>query len=188
MKTLIIDTSHERSLVAFADGIDILLTLPLPIGLQSSKYLFLTVETGFQKLKLSPNDLERVAVTVGPGSFTGIRVGVAAAKGIAAPRNLPLFGICSLHGFTAEGNYAALIDARIGGAYVMLPGGEPQLVSKEDLSTVLKKCDVIVGPELSRFAFDKKIECYPDPEALLRNVFPSKEGELDLLYLRSHSC
>lgn len=184
MKTLIIDTSHERSIVAFADGVEILLTLPLPVGLQSSSYLFPTIELGFQKLKLTPEALEAVAVTVGPGSFTGIRVGVAAAKGIAAPKGLPLISLCSLQGFMVEKNAAALIDARIGGAFVLTPEGEPMLVSQENLSKALEGCDVIMGPNLKRFSFPNQIECTPDPGALIKNPLSNQKDDLDLLYLR----
>lgn len=185
MITLIIDTSHERSLVAFAKGADILLTLPLPIGLQSSSYLFPTIESGFQKLNLTSADLKEVAVTVGPGSFTGIRVGVAAAKGIAAPKELPLIGLCSLYGFIDPGRkYAAVIDARMSGAYVLLPGGEPRLVSKEELPQVLEGSEIIVGPNLKNFSFPEKREIYPDPSALMQNALPREESDLNLIYLR----
>ena len=184
MKTLIIDTSHERSLVAFAEGVDILLTLTLPVGLQSSTYLFPTIEAGFQKLKLTPADLEAVAVAVGPGSFTGIRVGVAAAKGIAAPRGLPLIGLCSLNGFLTEKNGAALIDARVGGGFVLTPGSEPRLVSKEELPKVLEGYDAVVGPNLKHFSFPNQIERYPDPAALIGSPLPRREGDLNLIYLR----
>jgi tRNA threonylcarbamoyl adenosine modification protein YeaZ len=184
VKTLIIDTSHERSLVAFAEGVDILLTLPLPAGLQSSTYLFPTIEAGFQKLKLTSRDLEAVAVTLGPGSFTGIRVGVAAAKGIAAPKGLPLIGLCSLQGFLTEKNGAALIDARIGGAYVLTPGGKPHLVLQEDLPHVLEKYDFVVGPNLKRFSFPNQIERVPDPFLLINNPLQKTNDDLDPVYLR----
>ncbi len=184
MKTLIIDTSHERSLIAFSEGVEILLTIPLPIGLQSSSHLFPAIESGFQKLKLNPEELEAVAVTVGPGSFTGIRVGVAAAKGIAAPRGLPLIRLSSLQGFLAEENGAALIDARIGGGFVLLPGGEPKLVSQEELPNVLEGRSVIIGPNLKRFSFPNQQERYPNPEVLIRNPLPPTGDDLNLLYLR----
>ncbi|MCC5832048.1 MAG: tRNA (adenosine(37)-N6)-threonylcarbamoyltransferase complex dimerization subunit type 1 TsaB [Chlamydiales bacterium] len=187
MKTLIIDTSHERSIVAFADGFDILLNLPLPIGLQSSSYLFPTIKTGLQKLKLTSADLDAVAVAVGPGSFTGIRVGVSAAKGIAAPRGLPLIGLCSLQGFLMGGKSAALIDARIGGAYLLTPGGEPRLVLESDLPQALEGYDAIIGPNLKRFSFPNQIERAPDPAALIKHPLSSerqREGDLELIYLR----
>lgn len=177
MLTLLIDTSHEKSLIAFAHGFDILLTVPLPVGLQSSIHLFPLIRSGFQQLKLKPDALEAIAVSVGPGSFTGIRVGVAAAKGIAAPKNLPLIPLCSLHGFMGEGT--AVIDAKIGGAYVLHPGAEAKYLPASEV----EKFEKIVGPDLRRFACKDKIERYPDPSTLLKNRLYQKRGDLELLYL-----
>jgi tRNA threonylcarbamoyladenosine biosynthesis protein TsaB len=57
---------------------------------------------------------------VGPGSYTGIRVGVAAAKGLSFALNIPLIDICSLDIFipASEGDFAVLFDAKVGGVYV----------------------------------------------------------------------
>ncbi len=69
--------------------------------------------------------IERIAVTVGPGSFTGIRVGISAARGIALARRLPLVGVSTLAAFAApfmatQGSdvIAASVDARHGLVYI----------------------------------------------------------------------
>lgn len=65
--------------------------------------------------------LERIGVTVGPGSFTGLRVGMAFAQGLGAALGLPVVGISTLDALAAsvegEGATAALIDARRGQIY-----------------------------------------------------------------------
>lgn len=65
--------------------------------------------------------LDRIGVTVGPGSFTGLRVGLAFAEGLGAALGLPVVGISTLDGLAAsaagEGPAAALIDARRGQVY-----------------------------------------------------------------------
>jgi tRNA threonylcarbamoyladenosine biosynthesis protein TsaB len=65
--------------------------------------------------------LDRIGVTVGPGSFTGLRVGMAFAQGLGAALGLPVVGISTLDGLAAsldgEGPTAALIDARRGQVY-----------------------------------------------------------------------
>ena len=73
----------------------------------------------FEKTKIKKNDLNAVAVSKGPGSFTGLRIGVAAAKGICFAQNLPLIGINTLEIMAApffnksEYNYLIpLLDAR----------------------------------------------------------------------------
>ncbi|MEM6847749.1 MAG: tRNA (adenosine(37)-N6)-threonylcarbamoyltransferase complex dimerization subunit type 1 TsaB [Pseudomonadota bacterium] len=68
--------------------------------------------------------VERVAVTTGPGSFTGVRVGLAYAQGIAAPRDWPVVGISTLAVLAADvdGPALAITDARHGNVYAALFG------------------------------------------------------------------
>lgn len=103
-----------------------------------------SVGVGFDKL-------DRVAVTSGPGSFTGVRIGVAAAKGLGYALNIPCVGVSALHtvalglgGF--EGVICAVMDARRSQFYnalFMAKGGKPQritpdrAISAEDLETEL---------------------------------------------------
>lgn len=67
-------------------------------------------------------DLDRVAVTSGPGSFTGLRIGLSAARGIGLARKIPVIGVPSLLGISLAGPAASavsvLLDARRGEAYV----------------------------------------------------------------------
>jgi tRNA threonylcarbamoyl adenosine modification protein YeaZ len=87
-------------------------------------------------------ELDRIAVTVGPGSFTGVRVGIAAARGIALAAGKPAVGLSTLAAFTAPhvaagfaGTVVAVIDARHGQVYMQAfgPGGRafapPRLAS-----------------------------------------------------------
>ncbi len=70
-------------------------------------------------------DLSLIACSAGPGSFTGVRIGVATAKGLAAPFSIPCIGVSSLeamaHQFTAhECLVCPVINARRGNAYAAL--------------------------------------------------------------------
>jgi tRNA threonylcarbamoyl adenosine modification protein YeaZ len=78
------------------------------------------------------NELDRIAVTVGPGSFTGLRVGIAAARGIALAAGKPAIGLTTLSGYAAPHiaaddtrSVAAVIDARHEHVYLQVfgPGG-----------------------------------------------------------------
>ena len=83
--------------------------------------------------------LDRVAVTVGPGSFTGLRVGISAARGIALAAGKPAIGLTTLAGLAAphiaEGDHepvVAVIDARHERVYmqVFAPGGRTLLAPR----------------------------------------------------------
>lgn len=93
-------------------------------------------------------EVDRIAVGLGPGSFVGIRVAVATARGLAASTGLPLAGVCTLDAVAAglrEGDDAdreclAVLDARRGEVFAALygPAGEriwePFVVSPEELA------------------------------------------------------
>src|ERR1700716_1239713 len=75
-------------------------------------------------------DLDRIAVTTGPGSFTGLRVGLSAARGIALAANKPVVGLTTLTAYAApvvsqnsERPVIAAIDARHDQVYFQVVGG-----------------------------------------------------------------
>jgi tRNA threonylcarbamoyladenosine biosynthesis protein TsaB len=74
---------------------------------------------------LKPASITALAVALGPGSFTGIRVGIATAEGIAMPQRLPVYGISTLDGLAENlraagilGEALCLIDAQRGECFV----------------------------------------------------------------------
>jgi tRNA threonylcarbamoyladenosine biosynthesis protein TsaB len=74
---------------------------------------------------LGHGDIARIAVTTGPGSFTGLRIGLSAARGLGLARKLPVIGVPSLLGLSlsASGPVAVLLDARRSEAYLQLFSG-----------------------------------------------------------------
>lgn len=85
------------------------------------------------------DSLDRIGVTVGPGSFTGLRVGLAFAQGLGAALDRVVVGVSTLDGLAASvegegGPVAALIDARRGQVYAKLFRGDKALGPDEALS------------------------------------------------------
>lgn len=77
--------------------------------------------------------LERIGATVGPGSFTGLRVGVAFAKGLAAALQIPAVGVGTLEAMAAgvDGLVFPVIDARRGQVYVQgFESGRPLMAAE----------------------------------------------------------
>ena len=86
-------------------------------GLTHSQTLLSMAESLMQHCGLTPQQIEAVAVAAGPGSFTGVRIGVAAAKGFAWGRQLPCYGVSTLEamvrGLGVEQGYVCpVMDAR----------------------------------------------------------------------------
>lgn len=91
-------------------------------------------------------DLARVAATVGPGSFTGLRVGLAFAKGLGLATGRPVTGVGTLHAMAASagerGRVASVIDARREQVYLQAfddgePLGEPEALTAADAAARL---------------------------------------------------
>jgi len=102
-------------------------------------------------------DLAAVGATIGPGSFTGLRVGLAAARGIALAVDVPCIGVTSLEAlaFAAQAGrrgvqapLLAVLDTRRGDLYAQIfkvdgiPAGEPFVARVEDLPARLSDADV----------------------------------------------
>ena len=97
--------------------------------------LLLLVDEVFEKAGLSFTDLDAVAVSQGPGSYTGLRIGVSNAKGIAYALDIPLIGINTLQAMAASqrvapGDYVvAVLDARRKEVYTQTFGDSQQELS-----------------------------------------------------------
>jgi tRNA threonylcarbamoyladenosine biosynthesis protein TsaB len=103
-------------------------------------------------------DLDLVAVTVGPGSFTGLRIGLAAARGMALAANLPCVGITTLEAVAesvdlrrnADKVVLAALDSKRGDIFAQAfaiagrPLGPPVAVAAEDLATMIPAGSVLV--------------------------------------------
>jgi len=107
VKLLCIDTSTLIGSVAlFVDGA-LVAEVSARLRATHSQELLPLVDTALGLARLTYDDLTDIAVGIGPGSFTGVRIGVALAKGIAFARDLPLWGVSSLE---AMGRAAPLVD------------------------------------------------------------------------------
>lgn len=116
MKILAIDTSSEVCGVALLEDDKLIDDNSLKNGKTHSENLMLLIEEILKRNKLTLNDINLIACTVGPGSFTGIRIGVASIKAISEVNNIELAEITSLEVLAQNidnfNTKVALIDAR----------------------------------------------------------------------------
>lgn len=125
MKILTLDTSGSCSSVALSDGAHLLGEYILGEDRLNSGRLFASIENLLQSARLSPADLDAFAVALGPGSFTGVRVGIATVKGLALATQKPVVGFSSLAMLAlnlpfSEFSVAPLFDARKSEVYAGL--------------------------------------------------------------------
>lgn len=125
MKTLAIDTSNQVMGVAVSDGPVILGEIITNMKKNHSVRLLPAIDTLLQEVQLETTDLECVAVAHGPGSYTGVRIGVTVAKTMAWSLDIPLVGVSSLEVLAQnsrhfDGCLSPLFDARRGRVYTGL--------------------------------------------------------------------
>ncbi|MDR1053537.1 MAG: tRNA (adenosine(37)-N6)-threonylcarbamoyltransferase complex dimerization subunit type 1 TsaB [Planctomycetaceae bacterium] len=93
MNILAIETTDKSGSVALLSGGDLLLERVLPSTVRSAKVLAPAIDGILRELRLLPSDIGRVAVVIGPGSFTGLRVGVVTAKVFAYAVGAEVIGL-----------------------------------------------------------------------------------------------
>lgn len=94
--TLGIETSSPHGSVALLNGEHLLARQSHEEPNAHAERMMALVEAAFEKARLRKDQLQRIAVGVGPGSFTGLRVGLALAQGLSLGLGVPLVGVSSL--------------------------------------------------------------------------------------------
>ena len=122
---LAFDTSAAHCAAALLRGSDILAERAEAMTRGQAERLFPLLEDLLAGTGAAWRDLDAVAVGTGPGNFTGIRISVAAARGLALSLGRPAIGVTGFEALAAgqAGPVLASIDARRGQAYVQLLGG-----------------------------------------------------------------
>ncbi len=153
MRILAFETSAKAASVALLQDGVLLGEYFQNSGQTHSRTLTQMAEDLLQNCELTANDVDAVACAAGPGSFTGVRIGVAAAKGFAWGRQLPCYGVSTLEAMAkniavSDGVVCAAMDARRSQVYTALfrvkDGSmtrlmEDSAISVEELSQKLKE-------------------------------------------------
>lgn len=125
MIALAIDTSNLVLGVAVANENKVLAEFITNEKKNHSVRLMPAIEMVLKELDIEPNELDRIVVARGPGSYTGVRIGVTVAKSMAWSLNIPLVGVSSLEILAQNGRYftgyvSPLFDGRRGQIYTGL--------------------------------------------------------------------
>ena len=112
MLILAFETSAKAASVALHDGAKLLAESYQNTGLTHSQTLMVMAEDMLKQCGYTAKDVTHVAVAAGPGSFTGVRIGVAAAKGLAWGLQVPCCGVSTLEAMAKNmGIYAGIVCA-----------------------------------------------------------------------------
>ena len=117
MLILAFETSAKAASVALHDGQKLLAESYQNTGMTHSQTLMVMAEDALKQCGKTAADVTAVAVAEGPGSFTGVRIGAAAAKGFAWGREIPCYGISTLEAMAHslgiyQGYVCPVMDAR----------------------------------------------------------------------------
>lgn len=125
MTLLAIDTSESACSVALISGDQVIDSKSEIIGRGHAERLLPLIEERLMAAGLTYADIKRIAVTTGPGTFTGLRIGLAVARGLALQGDLPCIGLTGLQVLAGSGlkkvpdaTVYALIEGRGGQAFV----------------------------------------------------------------------
>ena len=125
MNALAIDTSGEALGLCLASGDQEQYCVSHRMGLRHAQTVMVWIDRLLEEAQLSPTDLELIACCSGPGSFTGVRIGLATAKGLSLAVSCPLVTVTSLDALAARyghlpGTVVPVIDARKGRFYAAM--------------------------------------------------------------------
>lgn len=201
MKVLVIDTALGACTVAVFDGGRPLAMRQEIMSKGHSERLGGLARDVMAEAGLGFEGLDRIGVTVGPGSFTGLRVGLAFAQGLGEALDRPVVGISTLEALARsidvgpDARIAAAIDARRGQVYLQTFGAEadgPQALDVQAALAVLSQIDgwIVLGTGaevLGLTASDAERVVNPSPLALaVLTIAADPEQSLPRpLYLRA---
>ena len=122
MKILAIDTTSTYTCAAICENEHFLAEYFADTNIKHSEALLPAIQQILQQNQLNMNDIDMLAVAVGPGSFTGVRIGTATAKGLAFGRDIPCVPVSSLealaYNFSGQsGIICPVMDAKRGQYY-----------------------------------------------------------------------
>ena len=146
MKILAFETSAKAASVALLDGGKLLAESYQNTGMTHSQTLMVMAQDLLKTCGLSPKEVDAVAVAAGPGSFTGVRIGVAAAKGFAWGAELPCYGVSTLEAMARnlgiwQGYVVPAMDARRSQVYTAIFHAEKGVLTRveEDMAISLQE-------------------------------------------------
>lgn len=161
MKILSIDTSSSICSIAVLEDDRVIKEVHNNSEREHSVTLMPMLEELLQSLNLTLDDINLLCCTKGPGSFTGIRIGMATVKAISDAKNIPIVGVDSLEalafsGITqkGDGEYISIIDAKNDNVYFAV------YKMKDNKFSIYKSPDVVNITEIINYIDNLNLPIY----------------------------
>ncbi len=148
MRCLAVNTANTTLSVSIVDGEKELFSFDTGETRDQGNLLLMHIREGLKKAGLDFKDLDLLAVVTGPGSFTGIRIGLAAMRGISLASGVPLIGISSFDLFACQRpdmKNVIAIESWREELYFQLEGSEPVNLSPSDFGALVGTGDFILS-------------------------------------------
>jgi tRNA threonylcarbamoyladenosine biosynthesis protein TsaB len=182
VKILGIETSTLTGSVALVESGRLLGETTLSVSVQHSERLMPAIEQLLRDSGIAPGEIDLYAVADGPGSFTGLRIGIAAAQGLAMPYGRPIAGVSTLRGLAMNavlfpGLIVPVLNAFRGEVYFGIyraKGGRPEPVEGDAVLPVADFLERLKSLGKETLLLGGGIEILPrDSEVLRERIAPA---------------
>ena len=187
MRVLYIDTSSSYLYSAIVEDKNLIASVSEEYGQSLSEIALPKIVEMFEKNNLSPRDVDKIIVVNGPGSFTGVRIGITIAKVYAWSINLPITTITSLEAMAISSKkdciHIPMLNARRGYVYTAIFDKDmsiihkPQHIKWEEIEKEIKKLDnyeYISNDEFENLDLD--LQAYTPDYIKIVDTFKDKEA------------
>ena len=181
MKTLILSTCTNRIIVAVADDSTVFSFCNEIIENQMSNVIMSKIEECFDKACMMPKDIDKILVAVGPGSYTGIRIGVTIAKTMAWTLNKKIVPISSLEllisGYSGDKLLVPYVDARRNALFTGVYNSNLNVILEDRYITLSKLNEFLIDKDYIFVSDDKLVESFAPKIDFLKIVNKYKNDD-----------
>lgn len=164
-----IDSAVTGCNIAIADDSDVLAMHQEPITRGHAEFIMPLFQSMLRECQKQPQDISKVIVTVGPGSFTGLRVGLTTAQTMAYALARPVHGITSFQTFSCaiqhDNPRMVVVDTKRDDYYIQMldghhePVSDPMCMLPDDIKSILQHGMTITGDGVEKISQEIDLSC-----------------------------
>jgi tRNA threonylcarbamoyl adenosine modification protein YeaZ len=181
---LLIDTSSNQLAIGIADDYEVVYKVQYPALQKQSELATVEISKALKKLDIDVSELKRIIITKGPGSYTGVRVGLTIAKVMSYVHSIPVCAVSTLQALVGmEPKALALLDAKSDKAYLGVYN-YGKLVKSETIEDVSSLNKILEKYQDYKIYGDKSlIKQLDSPIDLIENMYQISKIEKNEKYV-----